>query len=277
MKNLGTPLQKTIIHILLIIGVFFSIFPFYWSAAMATNTTSAIYRTPPQVLFGDQLWVNISHVFENIDFFQSFLNTLFVAVATTVLTLFFCSLAGFTFARFDFPGKNRLFVILIATMILPTGGSLVASYVIMSRLGWVNTFLPLIVPGMASAFGIFIMRQFSLSSISSELVDAAKMDGAGYLRLYWHVALPALRPALAWLGIVTFIASWNDFLAPLIYLNDPRLFTLQVSLSSLNSSYDTDYSMVMAGTLLAILPLIVLFFIAARQFFDNLSAGVLKL
>jgi cellobiose transport system permease protein len=276
MKQYGTPLQKTIIHILLLIGVLASVFPFYWSIAMSTNTTSAIYHTPPQVLFGDQLWVNISHVFENIDFVQSFLNTLFVAVVSTGLTLFFCSIAGFTFAKFDFPGKQQLFVFLIATLILPTGGSLVASYVIMANLGWVNTFLPLIVPTMATAIGIFFMRQFSISSIHSELIDAAKLDGAGHLRLYWHVALPALRPGLAWLGIVTFVASWNNYLTPLLYLNNPKLFTLQVSLNSLNRIYDTDYSMVMAGTLLAILPLIVVFFLFARQFINNLSAGALK-
>src|SRR6266576_2660377 len=146
MKQYGTPLQKTIIHILLLIGVLASVFPFYWSVAMSTNTTSAIYHTPPQVWFGDQLWVNIAHVFQNIEFLQSFFNTLFVAVVSTGLTLFFCSIAGFTFAKFDFPGKQQLFVILIATLILPTGGSLVASYVIMANLGWINTFLPLIVP-----------------------------------------------------------------------------------------------------------------------------------
>ena len=215
-------------------------------------------------------------MFQNIDFLQSFFNTLFVAVVSTGLTLFFCSIAGFTFAKFDFPGKQQLFVILIATLILPTGGSLVASYVIMANLGWINTFLPLIVPTMATAIGIFFMRQFSISSIHSELIDAAKLDGAGHLRLYWHVALPALRPGLAWLGIVTFVASWNNYLMPLLYLNNPKLFTLQVSLSSLNRIYDTDYSMVMAGTLLSILPLIVVFFLFARQFINNLSAGALK-
>jgi cellobiose transport system permease protein len=276
MLQQGTRTQRIITHLLLLIGLVISVFPFYWMIVMATNTTSDIYRVPPKVIFGGQLIANITKVLQSIDFFRNFLNTLSVAVIVTVLVLFFCSIAGFTFAKFDFPGKNVLFGILLATMILPTAGSLVASFVIMADLGWIGTFLPLIVPSMVSAFGIFWMRQYSLTSIHSELIDAGRIDGCNHFRLYWNIALPALRPALGFLGILTFITTWNDYLWPLIVLNDSRLYTLQVALASLNGIYSTDYSMIMAGTLMSTIPLIIIFFFGARQFIANISAGAVK-
>ena len=276
MLQQGTKTQRIITHLLLLIGLVISVFPFYWMIVMATNTTSDIYRVPPKIIFGGQLLANIAKVLQSIDFFRNFLNTLLVASIVTVLVLFFCSIAGFTFAKFEFPGKNVLFGILLATLILPSAGSLVASFVIMANLGWIGTFLPLIIPSMVSAFGIFWMRQYSLSSIHTDLIDAGRIDGCSHLRLYWNVALPALRPALGFLGILTFISTWNDYLWPLIVLNDSRLYTLQVALSSLNGIYTTDYSMVMTGTLMATIPLIIIFFFGARQFIANISAGALK-
>lgn len=276
MLQQGTRTQRIITHALLLVGLVISVFPFYWMIVMATNTTSDIYRVPPKLIFGGQLLANISKVLQSIDFFRNFLNTLFVASIVTVLVLFFCSIAGFTFAKFEFPGKSVLFGILLGTMILPSASSLVASFVIMADLGWIGTFLPLIIPGMVTAFGIFWMRQYSLSAIHSELIDAGRIDGCGHLRLYWNIALPALRPALGFLGILTFITNWNEYLWPLIVLSDSRLYTLQVALSSLNGIYTTDYSMIMTGTLMSTVPLIIIFFFGARQFIANISAGAVK-
>lgn len=276
MKDYGTRTQRIIIHVILLVFLVVSIFPFYWMIVMSTNTTSDIYRIPPKVIFGNQLWVNVSHVLQNIDFLTNFGNTLLIAVSVTVLVLFFCSIAGFTFAKFEFPGKKALFVILLGTMIIPSAGSLVASFVIMADLGWIGTFLPLIIPSMVTAFGIFWMRQYSLSAIQSDLIDAGRIDGCSHLRLYWNVALPTLRPALGFLGVITFINAWNDYLWPLIVLNDPKTYTLQLALAQLNGVYSTDYSMVMAGTLMSTVPLIIIFFFGARQFIANISAGALK-
>lgn len=276
MKTIETPVQRIITHILLIIGLVVAVFPFYWMLVMSTNTTGDIYKEPPKVILGGELWNNITHVFQNIDFFQSFQNTLLVACCVTVLVLFFCSLAGFTFAKFEFPGKNVLFVLLLATMLLPSAGAVVASFVIMANLGWIGTFLPLIVPSMVTAFGIFWIRQYATTAIHKELIEAAKVDGCGHFRTYLTVALPALRPALAWLGFLTFITAWNDYQWPLIVLTDPKTQTLQVAISNLNGIYKTDYSMVMAGTLMATIPLLIVFFFGARQLISNLSAGALK-
>ena len=204
MGRYGTRTQRIVTDVLLIIGLLISIFPFYWMIVMATNSTTDIYSVPPKLFFGGQLWINIMHVFQNINFLQAFFNTLLVACIVTVLTLFFCSLAGFTFAKFEFPGRNVLFAILLGTVILPSGGALVASFVIMANLHWIGTFLPLIIPAMAPAFGIFWMRQYAISSIHNDLIDAAKMDGCGHLRLYSNVAVPNLRPADGILRILSF-------------------------------------------------------------------------
>jgi cellobiose transport system permease protein len=276
MVEYGPRYRRWIVELVLLIGLLVSIFPFYWMIVMATNTTSDIYRVPPKLIFGSYLLTNVSHVLQSINFWTNFLNTLFVATTVTVLQLFFCSLAGFTFAKFNFPLRNALFVVLLGTMLLPSAGSLVALFVIMADLGWIGTFLPLIVPSIVTAFGIFWMRQYALGAIPIDLIEAGRVDGMGHLGLYWHVAVPALRPALGYLGILSFITAWNDYLWPLIVLINPKLYTLQVALAQLNGVYSTDYSMVMAGTLMATIPLIIIFFLGARQFIANLSAGAVK-
>lgn len=269
-------LNKAVVHFVLLIGAFISIFPFYWLAVMSTNKTSAILRFPPKLIFGNQLWVNLQHVFENINLLQGFMNTLIVAVLSVVGTLFFCSLAGFTFAKFQFPGKNFLFVSLLVTMMIPAQLSFIPSFIEMAFIGWVNSFQALIVPGLANAFGIFWIRQYCLESVPDELLEAGRLDGCGQFRLYWNVAIPILRPALAFLGIFTFVGVYNDYLWPLVVINNPKRFTLQVVLSQLNGIYNTDYGMVMAGTLLATIPLIIIFAIFSRQFISGIAEGAIK-
>lgn len=268
--------RSAAIHLGLAAGLLLSIFPFYWLTVMATRTTSDIYSFPPKLWFGGELGNNISRVMESIDFWGAFANTLFVASVVTLLVLFFDSLAGVTFAKFQFPGSGWLFIVLLATMMAPSQLSLVPSFVIMAKLGWVGTFKALIVPGMVNAFGIFWIRQYAKDSIPTELLEAGRMDGCGFFRLYWNVSLPILRPALSFLGAFTFIGVWNDYLWPLIILTDDSKFTLQVALSSLNGIYQTDYAMVIAGALLAVIPLIVFFLFVSRQFISDIAAGAVK-
>ncbi|WP_126601171.1 carbohydrate ABC transporter permease [Dictyobacter aurantiacus] len=271
-----TRTKQLSLHLVLLLVTAISFFPFYWLLAMATNKTSDIFAYPPRLAFGSHLFENISNVLKSIDFFGAFANTVFVAGVETMLVLFFCSLAGFTFAKFSFRGRKLLFVLLLGTMMIPSQLSAVPSFVLMARLGWVGSFKALIVPGMVSAFGVFWMRQYAESAVPGELVDAARIDGCGHPRLYWHVALPILRPALAFLGIFTFIRVWNDYMWPLIILNDPARYTLQVALSQLDNVYGSDYGMVMAGTLMATVPLLVVFLIGSRHFIANIAVGALK-
>lgn len=269
-------LSRVLTHVVLILGVLISIFPFYWMLVMATNTTSDIFAYPPKLLFGSHFWTNIHNAVSNVDLFGSMLNTVIVAVATTALVLVLDSLAAFAFAKYKFPGNRALFVILLGTMMIPSQLITVPQFVEMAKLGWVGALQALVVPSAANAFGIFWMRQYIEGSVHDELLDAARSDGCGFLRLYWHVALPVLRPGLAFLGIFTFVTAWNDYLWPLIVMVDPNRVTLQVALSNLNTLYNTDYSMVMAGTVVGVLPLIVVFILGARHFVRDLAAGALK-
>jgi cellobiose transport system permease protein len=273
----GAEISKRIVaHVLLVIGVLISIFPFYWMFVMSTTSNEDIFAYPPRLLPGPNLWSNIDKVINGIPFWSSVINTIIVSVLTTVLVLFFSSLAAFAFAKFEFPAKRVLFVFLLATFMVPGQLSLVPSFVIMSELGWVGTLQALIIPGMVSAFGIFLLRQYAENAVPNELLDAAKIDGCGFFRQYWSVAVPLLRPGLAFLGIFTFINAWNDYVWPLVIMINPDQVTLQVALAQLRGLYQTDYSMVMAGTLLAVIPLIIVFFIGARNFLGNLAAGALK-
>ncbi|REF36533.1 carbohydrate ABC transporter permease [Thermasporomyces composti] len=268
--------KSVITHALLLLGVAISIFPFYWMFVMATRTTGEIFTYPPELLPGSQLIENVSKVLDTVDLLGSTLNTLIVALTTTVLVLFFDSIAAFAFAKFDFPGKNFLFVLLLATFMVPSQLSTVPSFVILANFGWVGDLKALIIPGAVNAFGIFLIRQYAQGAIPSDLLDAARIDGCGFWRQYWSVALPLLRPVLAFLGIFTFINAWNDYFWPLVVLINPEKVTLQVALSQLQGLYNTDYSLVMAGTLLAVIPLIVVFFFGARQFLSDLAAGAVK-
>lgn len=265
-----------VLHLLLLIGIVVSVFPFYWLVVMATSTSEDIFAYPPKLWFGPHLLGNMRRVLDSINFWDSFVNTLIVASVTAFLTMFLTSLAGFTFAKFQFPGRNLLFVLVLATLMVPSQLNTVPLFVIMANIGWVGTLQALIVPGIASAFGIFWMRQYSQGAIPDELVDAGRLDGCNHFQLYLNVGLPLLRPALAFLGIFTFITAWNDYLWPLVVLINPDQLTLQVALAQLQGIYQTDYAMIMAGTLMSTIPLIIIFIIGSRHFIGNIAAGALK-
>jgi cellobiose transport system permease protein len=270
-------IKRGALHLMLVVGVLVSMFPFYWTAVMATNTTEDMYRNPPALVPGTHLFHNIHRVFQSIDFFGSLLNTIIVAVATTALVLFIDSLAAFTFAKFEFPGNRILFRLLLLTLMLPAQLSLIPRFVLMVQLHWAGTLNSLIFPGVANAFGIFWMRQYMKGAIHDELLDASRIDGAGFLRQYWHVALPVVRPGLAFLGIFTFMGQWNDYAWPLIALTNPDNVTLQVALSQLNGTHGTtDYGMVMTGALLALVPLLLVFAIGAKQIIGDLGKGAIR-
>jgi cellobiose transport system permease protein len=264
------------LHLVLLVGVLASIFPFYWMIVMATNKTNDIYRYPPKLTIGGEFATNLAHVFEKIPFFAAMANTIVVAVTTTVLVLFFDSLAAFTFAKFDFPGRRALFALLIGIFMLPAQLSLIPQFFIMVKIGWAGQLQALVVPAAANAFGIFWMRQYIKGAVPDDLLDAARLDGCNFFRQYWHVALPTIRPGLAFLGIYTFIAAWNDYVWPLIVLVNPDRLTLQVALSQLNRSYGQDYSMLMAAAVLAVLPLVLMFVLVARNFIAGAIKGALR-
>jgi cellobiose transport system permease protein len=268
--------SRVVLHLLLMAGVVVSLFPLYWLVVMASNTTSAIYTSPPTFVVGAELLDNLQTVFTTIDFGGSLLNTVIVTLSITFAVLFFDSIAAFTFAKFRFPGRQALFVLLLVTFMLPTQLAVVPQFITMVNLGWAGQLQALIVPAAANAFGIFWLRQYISSAVPDELIDAAKIDGAGFFRSYLTVCLPLIRPGLGFLGMFTFVAAWNDYLWPLIVLTDPNDLTLQVALSQLNRAHGSDYSMVMAGALLSVLPLLIVFLIGAKQFVGDAMKGALR-
>jgi cellobiose transport system permease protein len=267
---------RIVTHTCIVIGVLLSIFPFYWLLVMSTHTTAEIFGYPPKLWVGSSLGENVRGVIENVDLFRALLNTFLVSAAVAILVMFFDSLAAYAFGKYDFPGKNVLFTILLATFLVPGSLSLVPSFVLMSWFGWIGGFQSLIIPGAANAFGIFLLRQFAQTSIPNELVESARVDGAGFFRTWWSIGVPMMRGGVAFLGIFTFIGVWNDYVWPLIVLVDPKRQTLQTALSTLNSIYKTDYGMVMAGALISVVPLIGIFLIGSRHFIANIAAGALK-
>ncbi|MBO7747209.1 carbohydrate ABC transporter permease [Paenibacillus sp. MWE-103] len=267
--------KKILLHTVLIIGVLVSIFPFYWLVVMSTNQTSAIFAFPPKLTFGGYFATNFQHVLDNMNFYRALFNTVLIALLSTTLQLFFNSLTGFTFAKFKFPGSQWLFYVMIATMMIPGQMLLVPQFIIIKTFGWVGSYKALIVPGIASAFGIFWIRQYALA-IHNELLESARIDGCSKFGQYWRIALPILRPALAFLAITTFMGVWEDYLWPLIVLTDTSKFTLMIALQQLKSVHTADYSMVMTGTLMATLPLIVVFLVVSRQFIAGIMEGAVK-
>ncbi|WP_328836144.1 carbohydrate ABC transporter permease [Streptomyces europaeiscabiei] len=263
-------------HVFLVLAVLISVFPFVWTIVMATNTTRDIYKSPPKLTFGSHLLENIRHVLDTIDFFGSMLNTVVVACVTTVLVLFVDSLAAFAFAKFEFPGRKVLFGTLLVFMMLPLQLAVLPQFILMSEVGWVGMLKALVWPALSNAFGIFWLRQYIENGVPDELLDAARIDGAGFFRQYWNVALPMIKPALSFLAIYAFVGAWNDYVWPLIVLTNPEHVTLQVELAQLNLGHNTDYSMVMAGVVMASVPLVVVFAIFARGFIAGATEGAVQ-
>jgi cellobiose transport system permease protein len=265
------------LHASLWFGLLISLFPFYWTVVMSTHTTAEIFQFPPKLLPGTHFAENVRKLFDSVDFFGSMGNSLIVASSVTFLVLLFDSLAAFVFAKFQFPGRRLLFGAMMGIFMVPAQLQAIPQFVIMARIGWIGSLTSLIVPAAANAFGIFWMRQYMSGAIHDELLDASKLDGCGFLRQYWHVALPVVRPGLAFLGIFTFMGQWNDYAWPLIALTNPDHVTLQVALSQLNGVHGlTDYGTVMVGALFALIPLLIVFALGARHMIADLAKGAIR-
>jgi cellobiose transport system permease protein len=265
-------------YIVLVLTILLSAFPVYWLLVVASSTEDELAKIPPSIRPKGNLGDNVHAVFtqDNVHFVKSLFNSLVVASIVTVSVLFFCSLAGFAFAKLQFRGRNVLMVVLIATLAVPNQLGVVALYILMGKLGWNGELQAVIVPSLVTAFGVFYMRQFILDAVPDELIEAARVDGASTLRIYGSVVFPALRPAVGVLGLFTFAATWNDFQWPLITLSGGDHPTVQVALSNLASGQFILWTHVLAGAFLATLPLLVIFFIAGRQIVAGIMEGAVK-
>jgi cellobiose transport system permease protein len=262
----------------LIIAVVLSVFPILWSFILATRTTSDVVSIPPPLLPGGHLLANVGRLLANQDasFLYGMVNSVIVSSVVTASVVFFSTLAGFALAKLRFRGANALMLVIILTMMVPTQLGLIPLYLLMVKFGWTGTLQAVIVPFLVKGFGVFMMRQYAASAVSDELIEAARVDGCSTWRIYWNVVLPALRPAAAVLGLLTFMETWNDFLWPYIVL-DSDTPTVQLSLKILASGYfTTDYVQILTGTALAIVPLLLVFVVFGRQIIGGIMEGSVK-
>ncbi|WP_416902245.1 carbohydrate ABC transporter permease [Micromonospora echinospora] len=262
----------------LIIAGFMSIFPIYWMFVVASRSSDAMGQVPPPVTPGGNLGANIARLFDNTDayFLAGLINSAIVATTVTVSVVFFSTLAGFAFAKLRFKGRNALLLVIVATMMVPTQLGVIPLYLLMTKLNWNDRLPAVIVPALVTGFGVFMMRQYAGQAVSTELIEAARMDGCSTARVYWNVVLPALRPAAAVLGLLTFMTTWNDFLWPYAVLNDPENPTVQLSLRALSDGYYQDMSQVFTGTAIATLPLLLVFVLFGRQIIGGIMEGAVK-
>lgn len=238
--------------------------PIWFMAVVASHDSAAATTFPPPLLPGGMLWDNIASVLSVVSFSRAFVNSIVVSGSIAVGGAVVCSLAGFAFAKLRFPGRGILFAILLAGLALPAQLAVIPSYLLVSALGWVDSLQALIVPGVASAFGVFWMRQHIAATLSDELLAAAALDGCGPWRTFRHVAFPLVRPGAAVLACLLFVSSWSDFLWPFIVLRSPGVHTVQVALRGLQGEYGFEYSLVFTGALLATLPMLALLAVTAR-------------
>lgn len=270
------PVGMTILYGILIITAIMAIFPFYYMLVFSTHRSATILDIPPPLWFSDALIQNYNELLEALPFWNAMWNSVAIATIHTALVLFFCSLVGYGFAKFRFPGRDMMFTFLLATLMIPGVLGLIPSFVVMKWFNWLDTWWPMIIPGIANAFGVFWMRQYIDGAIPNDLMDAARIDGAHEFRIYWNIVIPVIVPALAAFAILTFMGSWNSFQWPLLILKDEAKYTLPVALSTLRSLRGNELGVQILGATIAILPILIVFIAASRQFMSGLTAGAVK-
>jgi ABC-type glycerol-3-phosphate transport system permease component len=251
--------------------------PFYWMVINSLKSRGEILVVPPKWWFSTPVFRNYLSVFEETNFATGFLNTCFVTFTKTAVTLLLSAMAGFAFAKYDFPGRDGLFLFLLGTMMIPGVVTMIPSYMVLVEFRWIDTYQALIVPGLASAFGTFLMRQY-MYTVPDELLDAARIDGAGDFRLFFQIALPIAVPALTSMAIFSFFGNWNDLFWPMIVIRTKSKFTLPLSLMLLRSRFphNVDYAVVFAGSFMATLPTLIVFLVLQRHFVGGITAGAIR-
>ncbi len=263
-------------YLLLGVAALLFLLPLYWMIASSLKVEYEVFAQPPVWWPIPPRWENYVEALTQLPFDRYALNTLLIAVGSVIGHVFSCTLVAYGFARLRAPGKRPLFIVLLATLMLPYPVVMIPQYIIFSELDWVNTFRPLIVPTFfGNAFFIFLLRQFFMQ-IPIDLEDAARIDGANLLQIIWYILLPIARPAIATVAIFTFQFAWNDFLAPLIFLQDQSHYTLMLGLSFFRSSFEVNWAYLMAASLSVAAPVIMLFFFAQRAFVEGISLGGVK-
>ena len=266
---------RIVSYIVLTIGSLIMILPFLWMISTSFKSLSEVFAFPP-TLFGEKIvWQNYLSVSDRYPFGLFFINSSKIAIIVVIGQLLTSSMAGFAFARLKFPGRDSLFALYLATLIVPFHVTLIPIFIIMRNLNWIDTHYSLIIPSLVAAFGTFLMRQFFLT-IPEELVEAAKIDGCTPWGIYWRIFMPLSKPALATLGVFTFMGIWNDFIRPLVFINSIRKMTVPLGLGTLQGMYSTNWPVLMAGTVISVIPVLIVFLLAQEYFVKCITLSGLK-
>lgn len=260
---------------LLILGGITMIAPFLWMLSSSLQSRAQLYEIPPVIVPDPPRWQNYVEMFVSINFARYFFNSCLVSVVVTVVGVVISAMGGFAFAKYEFRGKNLLFLYFIGTMMIPTQVTLIPLFLIFRWLGLLDTYLALILPGLTSAFGIFMMRQF-IATLPNDLLDSARIDGATEGSLFFRIVLPTIKPALGALGIFIFIGIWNDFMWPLVAISRDELKTIQLGLASFVQVHSASWHLVMAGATCALIPVIAVFLLFQKQFIAGVALTGLK-
>ncbi|MCJ8013832.1 carbohydrate ABC transporter permease [Paenibacillus sp. KQZ6P-2] len=267
--------RRIVVHVLLIAGAVLMIMPFLWMLSTSFKSFADSMKVPPTLFPAEWHFENYSKVLSTIDFGRYYVNTIIVTIGRTVGQLLLCSLAAYSFASLKFPGKNLIFLAMLAVLMVPSQVVMIPSFVIMRELNWLDTFYVLIIPGIFSAFGTFLLRQFFMT-LPKDLEEAAKIDGCSYFRIYWNIYLPLSKSALVSLAIFTILASWNELLWPLIMTSSEDMRVLSIGISTFQGQHSTDYPLLMAGAVMATLPIIILFIFLQRYFIEGIAMNGIK-
>lgn len=273
-ERMTDAITRTAIYTVLTIGAIAALLPIYWMVISSLKPPGVLFQNPPEMFPSDPTLYNYTRLLNLPIVYRWLFNSTFVALAVTIGSLFLNSLSGYTLAKLRFPGRSALFWMILATMMVPAQATLVPLFILIRNFGWYDTYLALIVPSLSGAFGIFLMKQY-MSTLPSSLIDAARLDGCSEFRIFRKVVLPMAKPALAVLGIFTFITNWNSFIWPLIMTSGESMRTLPVGLVTTRGSA-FDFGMVMAGATFAAIPVVIVFLLFQQYFEKGLTVGALK-
>jgi len=288
MNNFEQKIKRGVVYIFLILGLVITFTPFFWMFSTSLKSGESIFTFPPQWLPKKITFEHYKRLFGiesqkvkeekgsiSLNFAKHFKNSILIAIGITVFSLFFNSLAAFAFAKYNFPGKEKIFTLLLATLMIPGQVMMIPVFLLLKMLGLLNTYFALLIPGLVSVYGIFLIRQFMVT-IPNDIIESARIDGCSDFRIFWYIMLPLCKPILATLAVFSFIGAWNDFIWPLIVLMKESKYTLPVALANLSGEYATDYGLMMAGSVIVVTPIIIVFLFAQRYVIESFATAGLK-
>lgn len=274
--GISKSMTAVLLHFIVIMGALIMVVPFLWMVLSSFKEFAQIFAVPPVWIPHPVVWQNFTDSLKAMPFGRAYINSAYIAIVVVVAQIVTCSLAAYSFARIKFPLRDTIFVLFLATMMVPAQVTIVPLYLIMKQLGWLNTHLSLIMPGaLFNAFGVFLLRQFVLN-IPNDLSEAAVVDGANHWTIYGRVILPLIKPALAALGIFSFLGVWNSLFYPLIFLSSMNLYTVPLLLNMFKGLYITNWSLMMAGSTIAVIPVLIIYVIGQRQIIEGITLSGIK-